>query len=132
MRDIHVRLRPGKDDDIATWYQALDHKSATVREALRRQMRQVEDSAWRATRTDARGARNTVQFRDGELIATIDRVVKEAVVEAMSRELDELHARISAVVRKALAQGKAEAAGGGNENPELAARLDEQLDSFFG
>ena len=73
-----------------------------------------------------------VQFRDGELIATIDRVVKEAVVEAMSRELDELHARISAVVRKALAQGKAEAAGGGNENPELAARLDEQLDAFFG
>ncbi len=130
--EIHVRLRPGKDDDIARWYEGLERKSAAVREALRRQIRQVEESAWRATGTDAGRVMGVDRGDNGELLAAIDRVVKEAVAEAMSRELDELPARINAVACEALTQGEGEASGGGSEDPELAARLDEQLDSFLG
>jgi hypothetical protein len=131
VHDIHVRLRPGKDDDIARWYKGLEHKSATVREALRGYVAQGEESARRAGETEAGRVRRVVNGDKGELLAAIDRVVKEAVVEAISRELDQLTSRITAVVREALGQGEGEARGRGSEDPELAARLDEQLDSFF-
>ena len=131
MRDIHVRLRPGKDDDIARWYKGLEHKSATVREALRGYVAQGGESARRVGEMEEGRLRDVVNGDNGELLAAIDQVVKEAVVETLSRELGQLPARISAVLREVLGRGKGEAGGRGNEDPELAARLDEQLDSFF-
>ncbi len=131
VRDIHVRLRPGKDDDLARWYESLEQKSATVREALRRYIQQVEDSSRRAAESNAGREKDVLLAGDGQLLVAIDRVVKEAVVEAVSRELDDLPFRISLMVREVLAQDKGAAGVDGSEDPELATRLDEQLDSFF-
>ena len=39
MTFIHVRLRDGKDDDIAAWYEAQEDKSAAVRKAIRTYLR---------------------------------------------------------------------------------------------
>ena len=131
MPDIHVRLRLGKDDDIANWYEGLEHKSDTVRQALRGYVGQGEELARRPGETDARRLRVVVNDDNGELLAAIDQVVKVAVIEAMSRELALLPARINAAVCEALDQAEGDARRGGREDPELAARLDAQLDSFF-
>lgn len=97
----------------------MEQKSATVRAALRQRIGRAEESAGRPMQTDA------------GLLAAIDRVVREAVGEAVAGELGELLVRIRAVVDEALAQGKVQAGPDGGEDPELAARLDEQLASFF-
>jgi len=103
MASIHVRLRADKDDDIAAWYEAQDDKSTAVREAIR---------------------------------AAIDRDngQESAVKEAVGRELARLPQVVTAAVREALKGyqlSPADNKGPGSEDPELASRLDAQLDEFF-
>jgi len=105
---IHVRLRDGKDDDIAAWYEAQEDKSAAVRKALRAYL----------------------GLHNGE--------TQEAVVrEAVNRELARLPDVVAGAVRDALenyemATWDDEPTAPGAEDPETAARLDAQLDDFFG
>lgn len=104
--NIHVRLRDGRDDDIAAWYVAQDDKSEAVRAVIR--------SAIRLENGDAQ-----------------EKLVREAV----ARELSCLPDIVAGAVREALAAHRlvpaaSESAPDG-EDPELAARLDAQLDDFF-
>lgn len=103
---IHVRLREGKDDDIAAWYNAQDDRSEAVRAAIRAAMRLENGDSQEA-------------------------VVKEVV----ARELGRLPEIVAAAVREALAayrlQPSTQVREPGAEDPELAARLDAQLDDFF-
>ncbi len=102
---IHVRLREGRDDDIAAWYEGQEDKSEAVRAALRTAMRLAD-------------------------------VAEEALIrETVARELARLPDVVAAVVRETLAAYRLAPAGEpelGTEDPELAARLDAQLDDFFG
>jgi hypothetical protein len=104
---IHVRLREGRDDDVATWYEAQDDRSEAVREAIRVYMRLQSDN-------------------------TQEAVIKEAV----ARELARLPDVVACAVREALASYRLApvelSREPGAEDPELAARLDAQLDDFFG
>lgn len=105
---IHVRLRDGRDDDIAEWYKAQENKSGTIRKAIRAAMR----------------------LQNGD--------TQEAIVrEAVTRELSRLPDIVAAAVRAALEECNLTLAIGTDsisdeEDPGLAARLDEQLDNFFG
>jgi Arc/MetJ-type ribon-helix-helix transcriptional regulator len=103
---IHVRLRKGKDDDIATWYEGQGDRSEAVREALRAYMR----------------------LHNGD-------TQEAAVRDVMVRELARLPEVVGSAVREALTGyqlSPTEEREIGAENPELAARLDEQLDDLFG
>ena len=104
---IHVRLRPGQDDDIAAWYEAQYDKSRAVREAIRVYIKaQNEDH------------------------------LETMIQQVVAQELARLPALVSAAVREALESYQFVSIGTGShpaadENPELASRLDEQIDSFF-
>jgi len=104
---IHVRLKAGIDDDIKAWYEAQGSKTQAVKEAIRA-----------ATR-----------LQNGD--------TQEAVVKAVvASELARLPDVVAGAVREALAAYRlppteVEREPGG-EDPELAARLDAQLDEFFG
>jgi hypothetical protein len=105
MASIHVRLRADKDDDIAAWYEAQDDKSTAVREAIRAAI----------DRDNGQGQ-------------------EAAVKEAVGRELARLPQVVTAAVREALEDyqlSPADNKGPGSEDPELASRLDAQLDEFF-
>jgi len=87
------------------WYDGLGDKSQAVRDALRAGIR-VQNGA------------------------TQEAIVKAAV----ARELARLPDIVAAAVREALAAyrfGSAQEPEPGAEDPELAARLDEQLGAFF-
>ena len=103
---IHVKLREGREDDIAAWYEAQGDKSQAVRDAIRAYM----------------GLQNG---------ATQEAVVKEAV----ARELARLPDVVASAVREALSSYRLAPAEmerePGAEDPELAARLDAQIDEFF-
>jgi len=104
---IHVRLRSGQDDDIAAWYGAQNDKSRAVREAIR----------------------VYIKAQSGDRLETI-------VQQVVAQELARLPALVSMAVREALESYQFVPSGTGNhlaadENPELASRLDEQIDSFF-
>jgi len=107
MAFIHIRLRDGIDDDVAAWYEAQADKSEAVREAIRAAMR----------------------LQNGD---TQEAVVKEAV----ARELARLPDVVACAVREALSSYRFSSAEAdrepGAEDPELAARLDSQLEDFFG
>lgn len=119
---IHVRLRAGRDDDIARWYEAQPNKSEAIREAIR--------------------AYISVQERNGNgggLREMVESVVREVVADQLRRLPD----ATASVVRDVLNEwgtgeaGACEAGGetlrlAQDEDAELAARLDEQLDVFFG
>jgi len=103
---LHLRLREGRDDDIATWYEAQPDKSEAVRMAIRAYLR----------------------LQNGD--------TQEAVVgQAVSRALAGLPTVVSKAVRDALTDYQLAparvSARDGDEDPELAARLDAQLDEFF-
>ena len=104
---IHVRLREGRDDDIAEWYEAQENKSGAVREAICAALR----------------------LQNGD--------TQEAIVrEAVTRELSRLPDVVAAAVREALEKCNLTLATStepvsDEEDPELAVRLDEQLDDFF-
>ena len=100
---IHVRLRPVLDDDVAAWYSEQADKSDCVRRAIRSYI-EHNDTA------DAAALFEMVQRAVGDLQAT----VRAAVREALSS------------YRLALADQ-----GQGQEDPDLAARLDAGLDRFF-
>ena len=104
---IHVRFRPAQDDDIATWYEAQSDKSRVVREAIR----------------------VYIKTQSGNHLETM-------IQQVVAQELARLPALVSAAVREALESYHFVPTGTGNhpvadENPELANRLDEQIDSFF-
>jgi len=105
MEAIHVRLRPGRDDDLAAWYEAQEDRSQAVRDAIRAVMR----------------------LQNGD---TQEAIVKEVV----ARELARLPDVVAATVREALAAYRLAPSEmehePGAEDPELAARLDAQLDDF--
>lgn len=104
---IHVRLRPGQDDDIATWYEAQPDKSQVVRQALRLYIKsQNADS------------------------------LEAMVQQVVAQELARLPVLVSAAVREALEDFQLTPLNPGHhpltdEDPAQAARLDEQLDAFF-
>jgi hypothetical protein len=107
MMTIHVRLRPGQDDEIATWYDTQQDKSRAVREAIRAY----------------------IKAQSGDHLETI-------VQHVVARELAGLPTLVSAAVREALESYHFARVGAGHhsasdENPELASRLDEQIDTFF-
>jgi len=104
---IHIRLREGIDGDIEAWYEAQADKTQAVKDAIRMAMR--------------------LQNGDSQ-----EAVVKAAVAQELAR-LPEV---IAGAVREALSSyrlaGPAEPIREpGQEDPELAARLNEQLDVFF-
>jgi hypothetical protein len=104
---LHIRLREGRDDDLAAWYDAQDDKSQAVRDALRAAIRQD-------------GADD-----------------QEAIIrQAVARELGCLPDVIAAAVRDTLEAydltARPQEPNGGDVDAELAARLDGQLDDFFG
>jgi hypothetical protein len=105
---LHIRLREGRDDDITAWYDAQEDKSGAVRDALRAAIRQD-------------GADD-----------------QEAIIrQAVARELGRLPDVIAAAVRDALDAYDLTARpqgpnAGGDVDAGLAARLDGQLDDFFG
>lgn len=104
---IHVRLRPGQDDDIETWYETQRDKSRAVREAMRLFIKaQSEDH--------------------------LEAVVQQVVAQ----EVAQLPALVSAAVREVLesyqfVSSELSSHPAPDENPELASRLDEQIDLFF-
>ena len=103
---IRVRLREGKDDDIVAWYEHQEDRSEAVGRSIRAYM----------------------GLHNGD---TQEAVVKETVV----RELARLPDVVAVAVREALAGyqlAPAQAREPGAEDPELAARLDAQLDDLFG
>ncbi len=104
---IHVRLKDGIDDDIKDWYESQGSKTQAVKEAIRAAMR----------------------LQNGD---TQEAVVKAAVAGELARLPDV----VAAAVREALAGYRLPPAEverePGAEDPELAARLDAQLDEFFG
>lgn len=102
---IHVRLRDGADDDLKVWYESQGDKSGMVREALRAYIR----------------------LQNGKSQAAI---IREAVAQATGQ----LPTIVAEAVREALAAYQLSPAQEpvvmGEENPELAARLDAQLADF--
>ncbi|RLC85663.1 MAG: hypothetical protein DRI79_11080 [Chloroflexi bacterium] len=95
-----------KDADVLEWLATQTNKSAAIRGAIRAYMR----------------------LRNGD--------TQEAVIrEAVARELARLPDVVAATVHNALAGYQLAFApqreGTGEENPELAARLDAQLDELF-
>ena len=102
---IHVRLRDGHDDDIMAWYSAQDDKSEAVRTAIR----------------------TCIRSQNGE---SQEAAVRDAVTQA----LKSLPNVVASAVREALATyqlAPTPEREPGQEDPELAARLDAQLDDFF-
>lgn len=109
---IRVRLRPGKDDDIAAWYEGQENRSEAVRRAIRAY----------------------IQHGGG----VID---QKSPLEAISRELARLPDVVADAVRSVLPEALAaycpspsliDEQNPGAEDPELAARLEAQLDDLFG
>ncbi|MEA3375123.1 MAG: hypothetical protein U9R72_02840 [Chloroflexota bacterium] len=111
---IHVRLRVGRDDDIARWYKAQPNKSQAIREAVRAYIDVQEGNGKR-----------------GKMREMVESVVREVVADELRRLPD----ATASVVRDVLNEcgvDRGEACEAGGEDAELAARLDEQLDVFFG
>ncbi|RLC73211.1 MAG: hypothetical protein DRJ03_23390 [Chloroflexi bacterium] len=103
---IHVRVREGVDDDIAAWYGTQVEKSDAVRQAIRAHMQ--------------------LQHTD-----TLEAMVRQVVACELARLPDV----VAVAVREALAGYQltpAQERESGPEDPELAARLDAQLDDLFG
>jgi hypothetical protein len=104
---IHVRLRPGQDDDIASWYETQPDKSQLVRQAIR-------------------------FYIKSQNVDNLENIVQQVVAQ----ELTQLPTLVSAAVREALEDFQLTPIGTGrhpltDEDPEQAARLDEQLSAFF-
>ena len=102
---LHIRLREGRDDDIAAWYSAQDDKSEAVRKAIRAYIRSQNGESQEA-----------------------------AVRDAVTMALASLPVVVASAVREALANyqlAPTPEREPGQENPELAARLDAKLDDFF-
>lgn len=100
---IRLRLREGKDDDIAEWYKNQADRSTAVREAIRAQIRRE---------------------RGGQ-----DEVIRQAVNQGLAQLPDV----VAAAVQSALAECQftsVRSSGPMDEDPVLAASLDEQLDGF--
>jgi len=107
MSHIHVRLRDEIDDDIAAWYEAQTDKSAAIREAIRTAM----------------------GLQNGDAQETVVR-------EIMTRELSRLPGIVADAIRDALSSYRLDPSERthepGTENPELAARLDDDLGGWMG
>lgn len=105
MDGIHLRLREGKDDDIADWYKSQTDRAAAIREAIRAQIRLGQSGQ--------------------------DMVIRQAVAQGLAQ----LPNVVAAAVQSALAEYQLSPATAsreaGVEDPELAASLDEQLDGFL-
>lgn len=102
---IHVRLRDGTDDDLKTWYEAQQDKSGAVRAAIRAYIRMQN------------GESQETAIREAVATATasLPIVVAEAVKEALAN-----YQLSPAQERQAV----------GDEDPELAARLDSQAEEW--
>jgi hypothetical protein len=111
-----------KDADVLDWWNAQTNKSAALREAARFYMHLHAQ----------RGSRQPVPgVRVGE--ATGEEAT--GILQALSLELTRLPDVVAAAVHNALAGYRLAAARDegepGEEDPELATRLDAQLDEFF-
>ncbi len=99
---IHVRLRSGKDNDLIAWYLDQADRSEAVREVIR---------VW-------------IQRQNDSLQET-----------AIKQELARLPELVTTAIHTALADVRLDDGASNTsvtkENPDLAARLDAQLDSFF-
>ena len=103
---LHVRLRPGRDDDIVAWYEAQEDKSEAVRNAIRAAME--------------------AESGDGRMAA-----ITEAVSETLADELARLPGMVAQTVKDALANyqfaPRAETSEG-DEPATAAANLDGLLE----
>ena len=104
---IHVKLREGRDDDIATWYEGQGDKSGAVREAIRAFIRMQNGESQRAAIREA----------VAKATAHLPTVVAEAVRDALAAyQLSPAQERLTS----------------NDEDPDLAARLDAQLEDWDG
>ena len=94
MEAIHVRLRPGRDDDIAQWYEVQPDKAEAVRQAIRTAM----------------GLQNG---------ATQETIVKDVV----ARELARLPDVVASTVREALSSYRLAPTGADNAISSIRAML---------
>lgn len=121
---INIRLRGGRDADIKNWYIAQEDRSEAVRTAIRAYIQSRSDKDQGAVIKDAVTT----------AIGSQETVVKDAVTTAMSDGFARLPDLVAGAVRDALAGYQLklaqEQAAPGDEDPELAARLDAQLDDF--
>ena len=102
---IHVRLRES-DGDITAWYERQADKSRYIRGLVREDMEQ------------ARGGGNSVGETVARAMDALPEIVRSAATAAVREALSSCQ----------LAPIPDRATG---EDPELAARLDEQLGDFF-
>lgn len=118
---IHVRLKDDRDSDIEAWYAAQEDKSKAVRAAIRAYIRLQNGESQEAA------VREAVTLA----LESQESVVKDVVTLALAG-LPEV---VAVAVREALANYQLAPAverEPGVEDPELAARLDDDLDAFFG
>lgn len=132
MPDIHIRLRPEKDEDLARWYEGLAHKSNAVRAALRRHIALEEDEQSPSWLDEPQRMTEGTQAVAGDPLASVIRALEDAVIGAMEDRLDQLPGQVSAAVRALLTDSAlADVQADASEDSILAASLDEQLDMFF-
>ena len=103
---IHVRWRES-DSDVAAWYEQQTDKSRYVRDLIRADMMRVQDG-------------DSVSELIARALDALPEIVRSAAAAAVREALSSCQ----------LAAPISEETTG--EDPELAARLDEQLGDFFG
>lgn len=105
---IHVRLSEGRDDDVITWYEAQVDKSAALRSVIREHVR----------------------LHNGD---SQEAIVKSVVAGELARLPDVVAAAVrGALAGYRLADANTPDVEPGAENPELAGRLDAELDAMWG
>ncbi len=105
MEGIHLRLREGKDDDIADWYSKQPDRSAAVRDAIRAQIRLGQSGQ--------------------------DAIIRQAVAQGLAQLPDVVASAIQSALAEYRLAPAAASSGAEVEDPELAASLDEQLEGFL-
>ena len=114
---IHVRFREGMDDDISAWYERQTDKSEYVRGLIQADMAQAHQDT------------DPISEAVTQALESLPGMVNAAVRGATG----ELRGMMEAVVRDSLARYQfTPRSQEPREDPELAKRLDSQLDAFFG
>ncbi len=123
---VQARLRPGKDNDIASWLEEQENKSASIRRALRHHIRnQGEERVELAQRI----AESVVRRMGRCLPEALHAAVRTAVAAELEGVEDAVaHAMREGLHRLALREDVQRAT---MEHSETAVRIDEQLSAFF-
>lgn len=119
---IQARMRPGQDDDIKAWYEDQANKSDALRAAVREYMRSQKEVEDDPERDHGEG-----------LSADVLHAINETVELAVRRVMNDVTAELVTVVQEVLNDYRLtpRESTGDQEDPEVAAVIDEQLDDFF-